>query len=77
MLRRRGLYAGRSGKQNVEDQKKIDRFDRIKKIQDEMIKLAREAQWILIEQKFEMDPLELIACNLFEDCEEQAGKSDF
>lgn len=42
-----------------------------------MIKLAREAQWMLIEQKFEMDPLEMIACNLSEDCEEYAVKSDF
>ena len=67
MLTRRGLLAGESSKQGLKDQEKIDNFDRIRKIQDEMIKLANEAQWILIEQKIEIDPLEIIANKLTED----------
>ena len=70
MLTRRGLLAGKSSKQNLKDQEKIDNFDRIQKIQDEMIKLANEAQWILIEQKIEADPLEIIANKLSEVDEE-------
>jgi 2-phosphoglycerate kinase len=64
MLTRRGLLAGESSKQGLKDQEKIDNFDRIRKIQDEMIKLANDAQWILIEQKIEIDPLEIIANKL-------------
>jgi 2-phosphoglycerate kinase len=64
MLTRRGLLAGESSNQGLKDQEKIDNFDRIRKIQDEMIKLANDAQWILIEQKIEIDPLEIIANKL-------------
>mmetsp|Transcript_47716 Transcript_47716/g.54099 ORF Transcript_47716/g.54099 Transcript_47716/m.54099 type:complete len:85 (+) Transcript_47716:54-308(+) len=64
MLTRRGLLAGRSSKQGLKDQEKIDNFDRIRTIQEEMIKLANKAQWILIEQKIEVDPLESIANKL-------------
>jgi len=60
MLTRRGYIAGVSSKQQIKDKKKLDSFDRIRKIQDEMIKLARESNWILIEQKVELDPLEII-----------------
>lgn len=66
MLTTRGLLAGKLSKQSLKDQEKIDNFDRIQKIQDEMIKLAKEAQWTLIEQKIEPDPLEIIANKLFE-----------
>jgi len=64
MLTRRGLLAGRSSKQGLKDQEKIDNFDRIRTIQEEMIKLANKAEWILIEQKIEVDPLESIANKL-------------
>jgi len=67
MLKRRGLLAGKSSKQNQKDQEKIDNFDRIRMIQNEMIELAHNAKWILIEQKIEPDPLEIIASKLCED----------
>ena len=42
------------------EDKKIKAFGRIRTIQDEMIRLAEESQWLLIEQKLEPDPLELV-----------------
>jgi len=64
LLRRRGDFAGEGSEQKVKDEKKIASFDRIRKIQDEMVKLARESNWILMEQKVEPDPLEIIANKL-------------
>jgi hypothetical protein len=46
MLKRIGFLAVKSSKYSLEDQKRMDNFDRIWKIQDEMIKLAHEAQWM-------------------------------
>mmetsp|Transcript_4199 Transcript_4199/g.8012 ORF Transcript_4199/g.8012 Transcript_4199/m.8012 type:complete len:341 (-) Transcript_4199:1943-2965(-) len=70
LLNKRGFLAGKDSEQNVKDQNKIKSFDRIRKIQDEMIKLANESGWIMIEQKVEPDPLEIIASKLTDDeCE--------
>jgi 2-phosphoglycerate kinase len=70
LLQKRGFLAGQDSEQNVKDQNKIKSFDRIRKIQDEMIQLANESGWILIEQKVEPDPLEIIASKLTDDeCE--------
>eukprot|EP00555_Chaetoceros_dichaeta_P000971 CAMPEP_0198277962 /NCGR_PEP_ID=MMETSP1447-20131203/66132_1 /TAXON_ID=420782 /ORGANISM="Chaetoceros dichaeta, Strain CCMP1751" /LENGTH=277 /DNA_ID=CAMNT_0043973023 /DNA_START=15 /DNA_END=848 /DNA_ORIENTATION=- len=64
LLRRRGDFAGEGSEQKVKDEKKIASFDRIRKIQDEMVKLARKSNWIVMEQKVEIDPLEIIANQL-------------
>jgi 2-phosphoglycerate kinase len=69
LLQKRGVLAGIESTQNAKDQKKIQMFDRILKIQNEMIRLAEESSWILIEQKMEPDPLEIIANKLVTDDE--------
>jgi len=65
LLARRGFVSGAG--QQEKDSKKLDQFDRIRRIQDEMIRLAQESKWLLIEQKVEPDPLEIIANKLFDD----------
>jgi 2-phosphoglycerate kinase len=42
------------------EEKKIKAFGRIRLIQGEMIRLAEESQWLLIEQKLEPDPIEIV-----------------
>jgi len=61
LLMKRGFITG-----NVEkEKKKIENFDRIRLIQEEMIKLARKSEWIEIEQKIiHVDPLDVIAAQL-------------
>lgn len=49
------------------EDKKIQAFDRIRAIQSEMIRLAEDADWLLIEQKLEPDPLEMVAALLEDD----------
>ena len=62
-LRRRGFL---TGKLDNEEQK-ISSFDRIRAIQDEMIRLAVESNWLLIEQRIGPDPLELVSSRLWEE----------
>ena len=64
LLQRRGVSTGENSGQQQEDETKIKSFNRIRLIQDEMIKLAEEANWLLIEQKVEPDPLEIIDSRL-------------
>jgi 2-phosphoglycerate kinase len=74
LLQKRGFLAGAESTQNIKDQKKILMFDRIRLIQAEMINLAEESHWILIEQKVEPDPLEIIANKLTDnDCKSPDG----
>ena len=40
-----------------------------------MIRLGEEAGWLLIEQKIEPDPLEMVYAMLSEDCEEDEEKN--
>lgn len=65
LLSRRGFVSGEG--QQKKDQNKMNKFDRIRRIQDEMIRLAQDSKWLLIEQKVEPDPLEIIANKLFDD----------
>jgi hypothetical protein len=37
----------------------------VRKIQDEMIRSARESGWVLIEQRVDPDPLDVVADELF------------
>lgn len=59
-LQRRGFTTGNT----VNENKKIQSYERIRAIQDEMLRLGKENNWILIEQRTEVDPLDLIAHSL-------------
>ena len=66
-LRKRGVMTGA----HAAEEKKIAAFDRIRAIQDEMMRLANEHKWIQIEQRTAPDPLDLVGGvlagdNLFE-----------
>jgi len=61
LLRRRGFITG-----NVDaEEKKMKSMERVRMIQDEMIRLGKEHDWLQIEQKFEPDPLEVVATKLW------------
>lgn len=62
-LRRRGFITGVA----EAEEKKIQSFDRIRLIQEEMMLLAKESGWVQIEQRTAPDPLELLAQELLED----------
>jgi 2-phosphoglycerate kinase len=55
-LRKRGVMTGAY----ATEEKKIAAFDRIRAIQDEMMRLAEENKWIQIEQRTAPDPLDLV-----------------
>lgn len=59
-IRKRGVMTGA-----IEaEEKKIASFHRIRAIQDEMMRLAKENKWIQIEQRTQPDPLDLIGSAL-------------
>lgn len=66
LLMKRGFI---TGNQEAE-QDKLKSIDRVRKIQDEMVQLAHDSDWLLIEQKLEPDPLEIVQARLTldEDC---------
>lgn len=65
-LRRRGFVTGKG----TPEETKIGSFDRIRAIQDEMIRLATDADWLQIEQRLGEDPLDLVSSRLDDDgCE--------
>lgn len=57
LLRRRG----ESHHCIVHSNSQLKSFDRIRAIQDEMIRLGHEHNWLQIEQRIELDPLETIS----------------
>ena len=59
-LQRRGLITGNMKNED----RKIKSYERIRAIQKEMIRLAKENNWIQIEQRTELDPLDIIANSL-------------
>jgi 2-phosphoglycerate kinase len=59
MLLKRGTLTGQG---EAED---LKAFQRVRVIQDEMIRLAREADWLLVEQNLQPDPLEAVASSLW------------
>ena len=63
LLTRRGFTTGKISA----EQKKIGSYDRIREIQEEMMRLAKESGWLQIEQKTQPDPLELVTMKLFDD----------
>jgi 2-phosphoglycerate kinase len=62
LLIRRGSATGQTEK----EKNKLGHFDRIRKIQNEMVNRAKESKWLLIEQKIQPDPLEMVASELGE-----------
>jgi 2-phosphoglycerate kinase len=42
------------------ESKKMQAFERIRTIQDEMIRLATEHEWLVVEQKLEPDPIDVV-----------------
>lgn len=61
LLLKRGFMTG-----NTEaEERKLESFDRVRLIQDEMISLASEAGWVLIEQRVDPDPLDVVADELY------------
>lgn len=61
LLLKRGFMTGNKG---VEE-KKLKSFDRVRLIQDEMIRSAKESGWVFIEQRVDPDPLDVVADELF------------
>jgi len=70
LLKRRGFATGNVDAEN----EKISSYERIRLIQDEMMKLASESNWLQIEQKTDPDPLDLIALKLDTDFPEDEEK---
>mmetsp|Transcript_13818 Transcript_13818/g.15555 ORF Transcript_13818/g.15555 Transcript_13818/m.15555 type:complete len:260 (+) Transcript_13818:105-884(+) len=56
VLQRRGFL--------INDNKRVESYARIRAIQDEMLKLAEENNWIQVEQRTDIDPLDLITYSL-------------
>jgi len=62
-LRRRGVMTG----VHEAEEDKIAHFHRIRCIQDEMIRLAKENDWLQIEQRTAPDPLDVVGAALYGD----------
>jgi 2-phosphoglycerate kinase len=59
LLIRRGKTTGKG------ERDKLAQFHRIRAIQDELIRLAQEQQWLLIEQHVQPDPLDVVSNRLW------------
>ena len=72
LLRRRGFITG-----NVDaEETKIKSYDRVRLIQDEMIRLAKECDWLQFDQKIEPDPLDTIASRLWKKANNELPEMD-
>lgn len=60
LLMRRGVTTGKG------ETPKLDNFHRIRAIHDEMVRLGREFNWVVIEQNVQPDPLEIVASRLWQ-----------
>lgn len=61
LLLKRGFMTGNTGAEEM----KLKSFDRVRLIQDEMIRSAKESGWVLIEQRVDPDPLDVVADELY------------
>ena len=61
LLRNRGVATGN----NEAEERKVRNFHRIRAIQDEMIRRANESGWTLIEQRVDLDPLDVVSEALY------------
>lgn len=62
LLLKRGFMTGNTGA----EEKKLKSFDRVRLIQDEMIRSAKESGWLIIEQRTDPDPLDVVSDALFD-----------
>ena len=60
MLLKRGFMTGNKGA----EEKKLNSFDRVRLIQDEMIRSTKESDWLLIEQQVDPNHLDVVADEL-------------
>jgi 2-phosphoglycerate kinase len=74
LLLRRGFITGNK----ADEEKKLKNFDRVRLIQDEMIRRAKESGWVLIEQRMDPDPLDVVADELYKatSCEMKGALMD-
>mmetsp|Transcript_27969 Transcript_27969/g.50984 ORF Transcript_27969/g.50984 Transcript_27969/m.50984 type:complete len:334 (-) Transcript_27969:267-1268(-) len=61
LLLKRGFMTGNTGA----EEKKLESFDRVRLIQEEMIRSAKASGWMMIEQRVDPDPLDVVADELF------------
>jgi len=61
LLKKRGFITGNVGA----EVKKLRSYDRVRKIQDEMMNMAKESRWLQIEQRTEPDPLDMVSARLY------------
>ena len=61
LLLKRGFITGNK----AAEEKKMKSHDRVRLIQEEMIKSAKDSGWVLIEQRVEPDPLDVVADELY------------
>lgn len=61
LLLKRGFTTGNTRA----EEKKLKSLDRVRLIQDEMIRSAKECGWVIIEQRVDPDPLDVVADALF------------
>ena len=61
LLLKWGFKTGNKGA----EENNLESFDRVRLIQDEMKKLAKESGWAIIEQRVDPDPLDVVANELF------------
>ena len=61
------------------EEKKLKSFDRVRLIQEEMIRSAKESGWLLIEQRVDPDPLDVVADELWRTagCQGSVEMDDF
>lgn len=59
---KRGISTGKG------EEAKLRQFQRIRAIHDEMVRLGKEADWLIIEQDLRPDPLDIVAESLASNC---------
>jgi 2-phosphoglycerate kinase len=60
----RGLIFKRGEMTKRGEEKKMKQFERIRAIQDEMVSMAVKNNWLIIEQRLEPDPVDIVADRL-------------
>ena len=59
LLLKRGSMTGKG------EEDKLEQFHRIRSIHDEMVRMAKEANWMLVEQNLAPDPLDMVIDGLY------------
>jgi 2-phosphoglycerate kinase len=73
----RGLIFKRGEMTKRGEEKKMKQFERIRAIQEEMISMAVKNNWLIIEQRLEPDPVDIVADRLdLDEIEDNFAKRD-